>query len=215
MLQDASAVGPGPAAQMEELVHLRRQEGGGRAVAAAGQAREGWEPERRVWLYLEIPDGRNHVSPGGPQRRLALLVGDSVNAQLHLRGTKSGLGHGPTCSPLGRRDASGSSHLHNPPLQLGVGQEASGGNGGFAGSRFSRGVAGEGFSSGPRRPLPGGLAGLRRTGGKGRAGWQARGSPGHGSGMAKFGGAGTTPCGAGAQGQNRLQALGNDCTVEK
>lgn len=72
-----------------------------------------------------------------------------------------------------------------------------------------------GVSLGPGRPLPGGLAGLRRAGGKGRAGWQAWGSLGHSSGMAKFGGARTTPCGAGAQGQNGLQTLGNDCTVEK
>lgn len=36
MLQDASAVGPGPAAQMEELVHLRRQEGGQRLPQGRG-----------------------------------------------------------------------------------------------------------------------------------------------------------------------------------
>lgn len=61
--------------------------------------RELQEPESSIRLYLEVPDGRNHVSPSGPQCCLALLVGDSVHAQLHLRGTKPRSGRCPSLEP--------------------------------------------------------------------------------------------------------------------
>lgn len=68
-------------------------------MAARGQELEEWEPQRRARPYLEVPDGRKRVSPGGPQRGLALLVGDSMHAQLHLRGTKPGSAHRPGPEP--------------------------------------------------------------------------------------------------------------------
>lgn len=118
-------------------------------------------------------------------------------------------------TPSGHQATSGRPHLHNPLLQIGVRQETSRENSGFAGSRCSQGVIVQGFSFGPGRPLPGGLVGLRRAGGKGRAGWQAWGFLRDFSGFSKFRRAPTTRCGAGAQGQNRFQTLGNACTVRK
>lgn len=48
---------------MEELVHLQRQEGG--QLTARGQGWKRRELERKVSLYLEVPDGRNYISPSG------------------------------------------------------------------------------------------------------------------------------------------------------
>lgn len=63
MLQDVPAVSSGPAAQVEELVYLWKQEGG--QLTARGQGQERWQPKRRVWLYLKVLDGRNHISSSG------------------------------------------------------------------------------------------------------------------------------------------------------
>lgn len=64
MLQDAPAVSSGPATQVEELVYLWKQEGGLQLTARL-QGQERRDPKRRDWLYLEVPDGRNHISASG------------------------------------------------------------------------------------------------------------------------------------------------------